>query len=288
MLPLWTLSALAAAVLVVAAAGCGGSQADRGDAGTATPVAASSPTAVTTGAAASTATETRPAATAPVASASSATPPPTDVAAAAEPAPAGRTPTPEREAGAERGPETGRPESRTGKPEKTPADAAGTTRDVKESGASGASAEQEYTWYDGDRVRRITLESGLVVQPSSQNTPDDVVTRDDGRHSIVERRARHATSDTQPVFRSMGGELMTLPGGVLLVLDDAWDRSRVDRFFSDNGIAGSAVERQGWAVNAFLIRTKPGLPSLDLANRLAVLEGVEISSPNWQTDVSTR
>ena len=119
----------------------------------------------------------------------------------------------------------------------------------------------------------MTLESGLVVQPSSQNTPGDVVIRDDGRSSIVERQARHATSDAQPVFRSQSGQLLTLPGGVLLVLDDAWDGARVDRFLADHGIAGSDAEARDWAVNAFFVRTGPGFASLDLANALAGQEG---------------
>ena len=198
---------------------------------------------------------------------------------------ADRTPKPETAAGAERKPGSGGPETRTGKPAKTPRASAGTTKD---STGPGPSQGQEYTWHDGDRARTVTLESGLVVQPSSENSASDVVTRDDGQSSIVQRQEWHATRDTQPVFRSSGGQLMTLPGGVLLVLDDAWDQANVNRFFSENGVSTSSVERQDWAINAFFIQTKPGMPSLNLANELAVLEGVEISSPNWQTEVSLR
>ena len=287
------VSSLAAVALVVVAGGCGGSEAGRDSAppeppgpATATPTAvatAMAPSATLTSTPATTATG-EPPAVATATPSPSATPPPTEVAARAEPVPAEPTPKPDRSADARRGPETGQPETRSGKPEKTPA-AARTVKDSKESGSSGG---QEYTWRDGDRVERISLESGLVVQPSSQNTAADIVTRDDGESSIVQRQARHATSDTQPVFRSPSGQLMTLPGGVLLALDDDWDQARVNRFFSENGISTSAVERQDWGINAFFITTRAGMPSLDLANRLAVLDGVEISSPNWQTEVSLR
>ena len=294
-MPLRAVSSLAVAALVVAVAGCGGSQADREEAPPATLApATTTPTPVATATAAAETPAPQPtptaAATPPATATPTPSPPPspTEVATTPEPAAAERTPKPERSADTLRGPETGQPESRSGKPEKTPAATAGATKDSKESGATGASAGQEYTWQDGDRVERITLESGLVVQPSSQNTANDIVARNDGESSIVQRQARHATSDTQPVFRSSGGQLMTLPGGVLLVLDDAWDQARVNRFFSENGISTSAVERQDWAINGFFIQTKPGMPSLNLANQLAVLEGVEISSPNWQTEVSLR
>lgn len=303
---IWTVGTLAAAGLVVAAVACGGSEPDSERTPPGTPVpATSSPTAVATATAAAATPEPSPNATAtpepppattttpapPPSETPSPTPPPTEAVATPEPPTAEPTPKPERSADARRGPETGRPESRSGKPEETPAASTGTVKYSKESeasGAGGSSGGQEYTWHDGDRVVSITLESGLVVQPSSQNTAADIVTRDDGESSIVEWQARHATSDTQPVFRSPSGQLMTLPGGVLLVLDDAWGQSRVNRFFSENSIASSDVERQDWAVNAFFIKTRPGMPSLDLANRLAALEGVEISSPNWQTEVSTR
>jgi len=288
---------LAIAALAVVGTGCGGSEAGPEAAPSATSApATTSPTAVATATAAPQTPEPQPTPTpTPAATPSrtatptpSPTASPTEVAATAEPASAERTPKPERPPDAQRGPVTGQPESRSGKPEKTPAATAGATKDSEESGAVGASVGQEYTWHDGDRVERITLESGLVLQPSSQNTASDVVARDDGHSSIVQRQDRHATSDTEPVFRSSGGQLMTLPGGVLLVLDDSWDQARVDRFFSENGISTSAVERQDWAINAFFVQTKPGMPSLNLANQLAALEGVEISSPNWQTEVSLR
>ena len=81
---------------------------------------------------------------------------------------------------------------------------------------------------------------------------------------------------------------MTLPGGVLLVLDGAWSQARVDTFFADLGIATHRVEQQRFVPNAFLIETAPGLPSLELVNALADEEGVVISSPNWRTEVELR
>ena len=147
---------------------------------------------------------------------------------------------------------------------------------------------QEYTWRDGDRAHRVRLAADLVVQRSSANTAGDVVARDDGETSVVQKQPRHEGMDTEPVFRSQGGDLMTLPGGVLLALDAAWDDARVARFFSDNGIGGSRVQGRDFAVNAFLVETELGFPSLDLANRLAGQDGVLISSPNWRTEVSLR
>ena len=185
-----------------------------------------------------------------------------------------RPPKPQTSGGVERGPgSAGEVARQQTQPTDTPA-----TR-VKARASAGSSAgsspAQEYTWRDGDRVERVSLESGLVVQPGSGNTGASVVTRDDGEI-------------TQPVFRSQAGDRMTLPGGVLLTLDEAWDQARVNRFFSDNGIDKSRVQGQDWAVNALFVETEPGFPSLNLANELAEQEGVQAAIPNWQTEVSLR
>ena len=197
-----------------------------------------------------------------------------------------RSPKPASAAGTEGG--SGSPvedEYTTKKPGATPP--AG-SKSTGGSGGQAASQGQEYTWHDGDRIQRVRLQNDLVVQPSADNADDDVVARDDGETSIVQTQPRHETSDTEPVFRSQSGDLMTLPGGVLLALDATWDQVRVNRFFSDNGIDKSRVEGRDFAVNAFFVETEPGFASLNLANELAEQEGVLISSPNWQTEVSLR
>ena len=145
-----------------------------------------------------------------------------------------------------------------------------------------------YVWRDGDHIRRARLQADLVLQPSSDNRDDDVVVTDYGSASIVERRTRHAGRAVLPVFRDEGGTLMTLPGGVLVVLDPGWDRGRVDRFFSANGIKRSRVVEQAFADNAFLVETDAGFASLELANALADLDGVVLSSPNWHREIAFR
>ena len=117
-----------------------------------------------------------------------------------------------------------------------------------------------YTWQDGEYTRRVRLQVDLVVQPSRENRGDDIVARDDGVESIVRKQPRHEQSDVQPVFRTDSGRIMTLPGGIVVVLDPEWDAERVNRFFSGHGIARSRLREQIFAVNAFVVATDPGLP----------------------------
>ena len=137
-------------------------------------------------------------------------------------------------------------------------------------------ADGVYTWHDGDRIMRVRLEPSAAEPKSGAATDQDVGSRERGG------------SDTGPVFRSeSGGELMTLPGGVLLVLEPTWTGSAAAGFFSRNGIAPDEVTKLAFAENAYFLETQPGFPSLRLANALAIQEGVEISSPNWSTESTT-
>ena len=91
------------------------------------------------------------------------------------------------------------------------------------------------------------------------------------------------------MFRSeSSGTLMTLPGGVLLVLDAAWSKAETNSFFARNRIKLNRVSALDIAANSFFVETAPGFPSLDLANTLAAQDGVRISSPNWWREHTTK
>ena len=137
------------------------------------------------------------------------------------------------------------------------------------------SSANTYTWQDGKYTRTITHQADLTVTAGA-----------DGGSEIGPRQAAgSAQSESQPVFQSDTGETMTLPGGVLLVLDAEWDEARIERFFKDNHVDRGLVQERTFTTNAYFIETEPGFPSLNLANELAGQDGVLLSSPNWQTEV---
>ena len=148
-------------------------------------------------------------------------------------------------------------------------------------GAGGPVQGDAYTWEDGDRTLTVYLQDDLVVEQDSDGMPRDTVAADDGGTNVARSAGGQSTSGTLPVFRSESGELLTLPGGVLLVLDSTWSQAQVDSFFSDNGIKLDRVSELSYTANGFFIETESGFPSLDLANELATLDGVDLSSPNW-------
>ena len=147
--------------------------------------------------------------------------------------------------------------------------------------------QTEYTWEDGDRTLTVTLQTDLVIEERIGGAlTDALATTPSG--NVVRSANSRGRSTGLPVFTSPSGEFMTLPGGVLLLLDQDWPEALVKRFFADNVISRSDVSELGWIDNGYFIETAPGFPSLRLANALAGQEGVEISSPNWWQQVELK
>ena len=155
-------------------------------------------------------------------------------------------------------------------------------------GATGPVQGDPYTWQDGDRTMTVRLQTHLVVEKGSGGLPLDVVSANEGGTNVVRSADEQSKSDTLPVFRSESGALMTLPGGVLLALSPEWSQGETSAFFSSNGIRMDRASELDYVANGFFVETEPGFPSLDLANALAVQDGVEISSPNWGKEVTPK
>ena len=131
-----------------------------------------------------------------------------------------------------------------------------------------------YTWRDGDRVIPVRIET-KGTEPEKTDRRSDVEGDSDYRTESI-------------VSVSVGGDTMSLPGGVLVVLNPSWSKSRTDAFFSKNGVAPGSVSRLQSMNNTFVVETAPGLPSLHLANALATQDGVRVVSPNWQMEVAAQ
>ena len=173
-------------------------------------------------------------------------------------------------------------------PKATPVTQMGGPSEGTSSELEGASPGTVYTYQDGDRALRVVLEPPKQPQETvAEAASEDGVARKGELDSIT--RKQSGPGDGQPVFRSeSGGELMTLPGGIMLALDPEWDQAAVEKFFSQNGISLDRTSELDFLDNGFFVETEPGFPSLELANALAGQEGVIISSPNWAREVDLK
>ena len=160
-------------------------------------------------------------------------------------------------------------------------------------GQEGSAQGQPYTWQDGDRTLTVLLQADLTVQDDGEIAPREEpegkgVARNNVGKGVEKKDSGGGGRDDHPVFRSESGELMMLPGGVLLALNPEWTQSETDAFFAGNGIKLDRVSDLGFVTNGFFVETEPGFPSLTLANSLAGQDGVVLSSPNWWTEISPR
>ena len=186
--------------------------------------------------------------------------------------------------------------------QESPVESTGPDESGSGTGSGGISSAQGdvYMWHDGDRTVGAQLQLDLVVLDDGTIASSDDVVADTGNGPIVRSVGgsgqpagdgkesdsnaggqSDSTSGSHPVFLSESGELMTLPGGILVVLDPEWNADETASFFAGNGIALSRVSALSYLTNGFFVKTDPGFASLDLANALAVQVGVELSSPNW-------
>jgi hypothetical protein len=173
-------------------------------------------------------------------------------------------------------------------PKATPVTQMGGPSEGTSSELEGASPGTVYTYQDGDRTLRVVLEPPKQSQETvAEAASEDGVVKKGELASIT--RKQSGPGDGQPVFRSeSGGELMTLPGGIILALDPEWDQDAVEKFFSRNGISLERASELDFLDNGFFVETEPGFPSLELANALAGQEGVILSSPNWAREVELK
>ena len=167
------------------------------------------------------------------------------------------------------------------------AEATPTVKQVQ-GGSGNAEESTEYSWQDGDRTLTVTLQPDLVVDEDDSGTSKSGVGVGAPGGAIVKSVDGQDQKSGQPVFKSQSGALMTLPGGVLLVLDAEWTATEINTFFATNSIKQTQVSELDFVDNGYFVETEPGYPSLDLANKLASQEGVIISSPNWWTEVTTK
>ena len=146
------------------------------------------------------------------------------------------------------------------------------------------SADKEgiYIWKDGGRVRRVQMQNDLLAKQAGDDmdlSEDEVVAKYGTIYIVKKRGVKNEGG--MPVFRSNGGQLMALPGGVLLVFEPELSTERINQFFIENAIDMAQVSAQEFTKNAFFVATEAGMASMELANKLADKDHVIVSSPNW-------
>ena len=137
-----------------------------------------------------------------------------------------------------------------------------------------AHAQQRY-WYDGDQRRPLWSEPSLVA--------------DFGAHSAEKSRVlkppalvKGDATLRSPVFRDGSDERSphrALPGGVIVRFDPSLSADQRAALIVRHRL--EVVRELGDGTGVWLVRSAPGLPALELANRLYESGDFLAASPNW-------
>lgn len=163
--------------------------------------------------------------------------------------------------------------------------------------AAGAASSQgqsndAYSWYDNGRQRHLVPDEKVVVEfghrreAASQPRYEVNGVRMWDKADPAAARAR-AAGTTSPLLRDAAtGAERALPGNVIVRLNPDWTAAQVAAWLHANDLR--EVARLPVGNNVLVVSSPPGLPSLELANRLQQSGTVVSAQPNWWQKMHAR
>jgi hypothetical protein len=148
------------------------------------------------------------------------------------------------------------------------------------SGLSTSALAADLYYYDGAVKRQLTMDPPSSGKSSSSDRPISKSTED----SPVFRTSTAGSTGSTGSTGSKGstlGPAMALPGGVILVPKEANNEAKLMASLRAKGLE---VERPIGNSGAYLIRSREGMASLELANQLHESGEFESVSPNWKRE----
>jgi hypothetical protein len=145
------------------------------------------------------------------------------------------------------------------------------------SAVSAPALAADLYYYDGAVKRQLTIDPASSGKSTSSDRPVGKSTDD----SPVFRTSASGSTGSNGSKSSTLGPAMALPGGVILVPKDPNNEAKMMASLRAKGLE---VERPIGNSGAYLIRSKEGMASLELANQLHESGEFESVSPNWKRE----
>ena len=186
------------------------------------------------------------------------------------------------------------------------------TRVSSKSNRTASDMLQSYVWYDGQQKRTVWLNRSLVAEfrhGASENRimqkrypaaglwknyhtvriwkfetqpfPDALSMR---RESSTQTQSRYS-----PVFHDVPtnlGSMRSLPGNVIVYLNPGWDQDIIMHWVKRSNY--EVVKKLSVRPNAFVLKTEPGIETLQLANALYESGEVVAAFPDWWLQATMR
>lgn len=149
-----------------------------------------------------------------------------------------------------------------------------------------------YIWYDSGKLRQLHIDTTLVAEFISRaDIGTAPILRDNGvyiwRKQDMSLGRGGLIGPASPVFRdSQGGAMRALPGNVIVRLDPSWSVQQVTAWLNENEL--TELRRLPMGKNILVLVSPPGLPALELANRLQQSGKIVSAQPEWWEQRSNR
>ena len=167
---------------------------------------------------------------------------------------------------------------------------------------------KEYSYFDGNQEIKVYLQEDLLAElhpnrsyiksydsnaipiKKSGNVKIYRVQDTKIKDQVIQGRFTKNIASNIPiseVFRSENGTFMALPGNLILSFKDEVKEQEILNFFEKRGLV--LIQKQMLAGKTFyIVKYKPGIECLELANQLKKEPIVEISQPDWWQEFSLR
>ena len=155
-------------------------------------------------------------------------------------------------------------------------------------GASEPSEAQtalvRYVWYDLDKPRDVWLNPSLAAKIGAAAETETVGTSRSlaGLRLAANVPGTTYAADRLPVFHAQASEHsapLVLTAAIIIYLDPGWPKTTALKWLADRDL--EVIRALPVRANAFLIESKPGLATLQLANALYESGVVLAAFPDW-------
>ncbi len=136
-----------------------------------------------------------------------------------------------------------------------------------------------YYWYDGKKKRKIVVAPNLVADFSS-----DSVIKDASQAT----KTTAGTSKASKVFVDANGGMnaRALPGNVIVRFKNAMSQEQVNSELQQ--FDTQVVNPIGGSGKSWLVKSAPGMASLEMANKIHESGLVQSAAPNWYRPRATK
>ncbi len=167
-----------------------------------------------------------------------------------------------------------------------------------------------YYWYESGVKKTLHMDDELVAEfgpaseeksavKSAEPSATRIQVRGGGgaaiwkvgspKSALQKSAAIKPGAGVSPVFReggSPGGRIMSLPGNVIVFFKSDWSEQKVKGWATAKNL--EIANKLNIGKNAYVLKTAPGLESLNLANKLQESGEVEAAAPNWWSPAHRR